>query len=90
MLFHLYQKASAGPNSFKFYKCWMKCQGYKDIIAASWNTEVQSYPIYRLVHKLKNTKIALKAWASTGLNSPSATVSEIRRNLIIVHEDRDT
>jgi len=81
MLLHLHQQVPAGPKPFRFFSYWMNCPSFTDVVSQGWNITIHGSPIFRVVQKLKGTKLALKTWASSSFHSPSAQVSHIKRQL---------
>lgn len=53
-----------GPKPFRFFNVWAESKDFVDIVKDAWNTQTLSMePDKILRDKLKNVKIALRAWS---------------------------
>jgi len=68
----------------------MNCPDFTDVVSQGWNITVHGSPIFRVVQKLKGTKMALKTLASSSFHSPSAQVSRTKRQLETVQKVMST
>ncbi|KAF8402130.1 hypothetical protein HHK36_013082 [Tetracentron sinense] len=51
------------PRYFKFYNHWPNHPGFLEVVREAWATRVKGNPMYKLVHKLKSTRNALRVWS---------------------------
>ncbi|XP_021850758.1 uncharacterized protein [Spinacia oleracea] len=66
----VYRYLAAGKKPFKFFSMWQEAPQYKDIVMTAWN--MSGTPMYQVVQKLKNVKIALKKLNKEGFGDIEA------------------
>jgi len=58
-----------GPIPFRFNPAWIPLEGFQDIVAAAWNSQIKGSAFYVWEEKLRILKKMLKDWAKS-LKSP--------------------
>ncbi|XP_042986314.1 uncharacterized protein LOC122314764 [Carya illinoinensis] len=53
---------SYGPSPFRFQQIWVEHHNFLDCVRQAWSVRVDGMAIQNLVIKLKQTKLALRAW----------------------------
>ncbi|XP_021866635.2 uncharacterized protein [Spinacia oleracea] len=68
----VYPHLAAGKKPFKFFPMFQEAPQYKDIVMNAWNMSVTGTPMYQVVQKLKNVKVALKKLNKEGFGDIEA------------------
>lgn len=53
---------SAGPKPFRFESCWIRVESSRAVVEGAWWANVQGSASFRLVQRIKATKVALRKW----------------------------
>ena len=59
MHIHLIKRASTGYKPFKFFNCWQNSTGFEQVLKSIWTVPIEGSPLFQVVSKLKNLKMAL-------------------------------
>lgn len=80
-------------RSFKFFIMWTAHDGFLDLIANHWQSNVTGSPMYTLCRRLKLLKLPLKQLNNLHFSHISARViraeSELHQHQSLLHDDRD-
>eukprot|EP00253_Pinus_taeda_P023771 PITA_23771 len=71
ILICLKKEEDLGPLPFRFSPLWVGKDGFLETVKAAWSMEVYGSPSFVWEQKLKNVKIALKAWIKKSMQSPN-------------------
>ncbi|XP_042485018.1 uncharacterized protein LOC122065291 [Macadamia integrifolia] len=70
------------PNiPFRFHSFWMENNGFLPLVENVWSQSVSGNPISRLAQRLKNVKLAVKAWAKGAFPNLNEEVDKATSNL---------
>ena len=64
------EEEDLGPIPFRFSPLWIDQDGFMNTVAKAWELPVVGSPNFVWERKLKNTKVALKAWAKLSHKIP--------------------
>lgn len=84
MLLHIVTSVASHPKPFRYINYWSNCEGYQDIFKNAWSPTTDGNPIFKVIQKLKNTKLAFKSWCKLGYSSPKNNILTIRESLIAI------
>ena len=68
------EEEDLGPIPFRFSPLWIEQDGFMNIVAMAWELPVVGSPNFIWEWRLKNTKVALKAWAKSHKNPISEKI----------------
>ena len=73
---------------FRFSPLWIAREGFMDIVSNAWSIQVIGSPNFMWERKLKNTKLALKAWIKS-LPSTLSVRNQYLENLAAIQLDME-
>ncbi|XP_056692011.1 uncharacterized protein [Spinacia oleracea] len=83
----VYPHLAVGKKPFKFFPMWQDAPQYKDIVQQAWNMTVHGTPMYQVVQKLKNVKIALKKLNKEGFGDIEAMEAKTAHALQVLQDE---
>ncbi|XP_021863898.1 uncharacterized protein [Spinacia oleracea] len=83
----VYPHLDVGKKPFKFFPMWQAAPQYNEIIKLAWNKNILGTPMYQVVQKLKNVKIALKKLNKEGFGDIEALEAKTAHALQLLQDE---
>ncbi|PON98653.1 hypothetical protein TorRG33x02_055530 [Trema orientale] len=86
----LYMESQTYPRPFRFLAMWARDQLCKIVVQTAWEGTSCGTPAYKLVQKIKKTKIALKKWNQFHFGNYYKRIDELELKLSELQRDFPT
>lgn len=70
------------PKPFRFCEAWKRHPQFSGLVREAWQTEVQGYPMFRLVSKLKVLKGKLKCLHNSNYSDIEGIIQVVKQALV--------
>ncbi|XP_057803424.1 uncharacterized protein LOC131018732 [Salvia miltiorrhiza] len=88
LIFQCSSDIPLGRRSFKFLKMWLLHPGFHEVVANSWNIDMETRcPIYRVMSKLRRLRGELRTWNKDVFGHVDIQIADHQRHLSLVQNN---